>query len=212
LEHNEQTQGSEAFGAYLKKLREGRRLSLDAVEELSTVFPEKVTKSHLSRIENGLALPTFPRLMAMSHIYGMPIASMAERYEIELQREMRPIDLGNKPVDAVLKEAESYVFSGDFNDALLLVWALLDRFKAVSGMDGVTEAERLTVLDLRLRAAICLIKLGRCEYAKALCEDVLGSTVLPARLRDADIGTVGCYRKADPGGRWRVQEDASPSL
>ena len=55
LEHIDEGQGSEAFGAYLRKLRETRRLSLDAVEELSAAFPEKVTKSHLSRIENGLA-------------------------------------------------------------------------------------------------------------------------------------------------------------
>jgi transcriptional regulator with XRE-family HTH domain len=183
LEHNEQTQGNEAFGAYLRKLREGRRLSLDAVEELSSGFPEKVTKSHLSRIENGLALPTFPRLMAMSHIYGMPIASMAERYEIELRREMKPVDLGDKSVDEALRDAEAYVYSGDFNDALLLIWALLDRHQSTSGIQPETEIERLVGLDLRLRAAICLIKLGRCEYAKALCEDVLGAPGISERLR-----------------------------
>jgi transcriptional regulator with XRE-family HTH domain len=96
LEHIEDTQGNEAFGAYLRRLRETRRLSLDAVEELSAAFREKVTKSHLSRIENGLALPTFPRLMAMSQIYGMPIASLAERYEIELRRSMKPVDLNGR--------------------------------------------------------------------------------------------------------------------
>src|SRR5262245_23771960 len=90
LEHTEETQGSVAFGGYLKRLRETRRRSLHAVEELSASFPEKVTKSHLSRIENGLALPTFPRLMAMGHIYGVGIASLAERYEIELRRAMTP--------------------------------------------------------------------------------------------------------------------------
>jgi len=183
LEHNEQTHGSEAFGAYLKKLREGRRLSLDAVEELSTGFPEKVTKSHLSRIENGLALPTFPRLMAMSHIYGTPIASMAERYEIELRREMKPIDVGGKSLEDVLKDAESYVYSGDFNDALLLIWALLDRHQSAIASATADDVDRLAALDLRLRAAICLIKLGRCESAKAMCEDVLGTADIPERMR-----------------------------
>ena len=104
MEHIEDTQGSAAFGSYLKRLREVRRLSLDAVEELSVTFPEKVTKSHLSRIENGLALPTFPRLMAMSHIYGVPIASLAERYEIELRRSMKPVELNGKSDESVLRE------------------------------------------------------------------------------------------------------------
>ena len=102
MEQIEETQGSAAFGAYLKRLRETRRLSLDVVEELSATFPEKVTKSHLSRIENGLALPTFPRLMAMGHIYGVPVSSLAERYEIELRRSMKPAELNGKSDEAVL--------------------------------------------------------------------------------------------------------------
>jgi transcriptional regulator with XRE-family HTH domain len=106
VEHSETAQGNAAFGSYLKKVREGRRLSLDAVEELSAGFPEKVTKSHLSRIENGLALPSFPRLMALSHIYGMPIASLAERYELDLRRGMSPVDLGGKSDEEVLEEIE----------------------------------------------------------------------------------------------------------
>ena len=141
VENIEQSQGSEAFGAYLKKLREVRRLSLDAVEELSATFPEKVTKSHLSRIENGLALPTFPRLMAMSHIYGIPIASLSERYEIELRRSMKPVDLEGKSDEEALREFEALVFSGDFNEALILVWAMADRCASRGGTRRVRSAD-----------------------------------------------------------------------
>jgi transcriptional regulator with XRE-family HTH domain/predicted negative regulator of RcsB-dependent stress response len=189
LEHIEQSQGSEAFGAYLKKLREVRRLSLDAVEELSATFPEKVTKSHLSRIENGLALPTFPRLMAMSHIYGIPIASLSERYEIELRRSMKPLDLDGKSDEAVLREFEAQAFSGDFNEALILVWALADRVRARGGAEE-------TGFGLRLKIIVCLMKLGRYELAKNHCEEILSDPKPsePVRLRTLRLFAETCFR------------------
>lgn len=189
LEHIEQSQGSEAFGAYLKKLREVRRLSLDAVEELSATFPEKVTKSHLSRIENGLALPTFPRLMAMSHIYGIPIASLSERYEIELRRSMKPLNLDGKSDDDVLRECEALFFSGDFNEVLILVWALADRVRSRGG-----TAEQS--LDLRLKIIVCLTKLGRHELAKSHCEEILSGPKPsePLRLRTLQLFAESCFR------------------
>ena len=189
LEHIEETQGSEAFGAYLRKLRETRRLSLDAVEELSATFPEKVTKSHLSRIENGLALPTFPRLMAMSQIYGMPIASLAERYELELRRSMKPVELHEKTDEAVLREFEGLFYSGDFNEALILVWALTDRVRAKSGPED-------KVVELKLKIIVCLMKLGRYEYAKSQCEEILSGAKLEesTRLRALQLFANACFR------------------
>lgn len=189
MENIEQSQGSEAFGAYLKKLREVRRLSLDAVEELSVTFPEKVTKSHLSRIENGLALPTFPRLMAMSHIYGIPIASLSERYEIELRRSMKPLDLDGKSDEDVLRECEALVYSGDFNEVLLLVWALADRVRARGG-------DEETAFDLRLKITVCLMKLGRYELAKHHCEEILSGPKPsePLRLRTLLLFGEACFR------------------
>ena len=75
------------FGLYLRRIRENRQLSLDAVEEMTVGYPEPVTKSHLSRIENGRAVPTFPRMFALSQVYGVPISSMAERFETDLRRD-----------------------------------------------------------------------------------------------------------------------------
>jgi transcriptional regulator with XRE-family HTH domain len=189
LEHTEETQGSAAFGGYLKRLRERRKLSLDAVEELSATFPEKVTKSHLSRIENGLAMPTFPRLMAMGHIYGVRIASLAERYEIELRRAMQPMRLNGKSDEAVLKEFEGLFYSGDFNEALVLVWALADRVRERGG----SETE---MFELKLKIIVCLMKLGRYEFAKTQAEELLSRSGLPesGRLRALQLFAEACFR------------------
>ncbi len=69
------------FGMFLRRIREERRLSLAAVEKMSTGLPERVTKSHLSRLENGHATPTFARMHVLSMIYGIPVASLATRFE-----------------------------------------------------------------------------------------------------------------------------------
>jgi transcriptional regulator with XRE-family HTH domain len=193
LEHSEQNAGSEAFGAYLKRLREGRRLSLDAVEELSTGFPEKVTKSHLSRIENGLALPSFPRLMAMSHIYGVPIASLAERYELELRREMKPVDLRGRPDAVVLSDVDVLIRAGEVNEALQACWALFDRREEKSF--GAPLQGRQS-FDLRSRVVSCMVLSGRYEYAKLLAEEALGAPGLtePQRLILLQLLATASYR------------------
>jgi len=193
LEHSEDTQGSAAFGAYLKKVREGRRLSLDAVEELSAGFPEKVTKSHLSRIENGLAFPTFPRLMAMSHIYGVPIASLAERYEVEIRRGMKPVDLGGKSDDEVIQQVDALIRSGELAEALPSAWALFERRnEAAFGAPFVDDRS----FDVRVRIIACMNLSGRYEYAKGLVEETFGATgvVEPQRLVLLQLLATTSYR------------------
>jgi tetratricopeptide (TPR) repeat protein len=194
LEQNEETRGNAEFGAYLKKVREGRRLSLDAVEELSAGFPEKVTKSHLSRIENGLALPTFPRLMAMSHIYGVPIASLAERYEIDLRRGMTPVDLGGKTDEEVLKEVDALRLSGSYNEALVRLLTLIDQRHDGEPVNPASGDER--IIDLRIRVANCLMQLGRYEFSKTICEELLGFTNINRAQRLSTVlhFSICCYR------------------
>jgi transcriptional regulator with XRE-family HTH domain len=187
VETSETAQGNAAFGSYLKKVREGRRLSLDAVEELSAGFPEKVTKSHLSRIENGLALPSFPRLMALSHIYGMPIASLAERYELDLRRGMAPVDLGVKTDADALKQVQELEMSGRYPEALDILQAMLDR-----GQSNSTPLE----IHLRVNIVGCLVHTGRFEFAKTACEELLSMSDLPhvQRLRLIEYFAMCCMR------------------
>jgi len=167
------------FGRYLKDIREQRKLSLDAVEEMSLGYPERVTKSHLSRIENGQAVPTFPRMFALSRIYGIPIASVAERFETHLERRMRPQDLGEKSFDEIRAQAERHGMAGRYREALALVSAALDRL--VRGGDG--ETDLAAVVDLRLYEINCLVHLQRYESAKIECEKLLNRTDLSERQR-----------------------------
>ena len=119
----------------------------------------------------------------------MPIASLAERYEIELRRSMKPVDLNGKSDESVLREFDGLFYSGDFNEALILVWALTDRVRASGGSED-------TVVALRLKIIVCLMKLGRFEFAKSQCEAILSGPKLheATRLRTVQLFANACFR------------------
>lgn len=192
LEQHSQAEASRSFGGYLRRVREGRRLSLDAVEEMSQGFPERLTKSHLSRIETGQAIPTFPKLFALSRIYGVPVASMAERFDLELQRGAIVTDISGKSDEEAKAEALSLVHSGRYLEALTLCMAVLERMR-----ETANEPQKVRMhLDLRLYAIDCLIKLDRHEMAKADCEEVLGhpGLNLEQRLMSLHYFVICCNR------------------
>ncbi len=74
------------FGGYLRRIREERKLSLAAVEKMSHGLPERVTKSHLSRLENGQASPSFARMYTLCMIYGVPVSALADRFGLCLNK------------------------------------------------------------------------------------------------------------------------------
>jgi tetratricopeptide (TPR) repeat protein len=165
------------FGRYLRTIREQRKLSLDAVEEMSLGFPERITKSHLSRIENGRAVPSFPRIFALSQIYGVPITSVAEKFETDLQLEMKPVDLAGKSAEQILQELERQKVSGRYREALALASAALEEFQPLHGADRDSDF----LLELRLYHINSLVHLGRYESAKVDCERLLNSEQLSKR-------------------------------
>jgi transcriptional regulator with XRE-family HTH domain len=170
LEQHSQAEASRSFGGYLRRVREGRKLSLDAVEEMSQGFPERLTKSHLSRIETGQAIPTFPKLFALSRIYGVPVASMAERFDLELQRGTVVMDISGKSDEEAEAEVQSLARSGRHLEALTICITALERM----GDPGRDPRRVKAHVNLRLYAIDALIKLDRHEMAKADCEEVLG--------------------------------------
>lgn len=166
------------FGRYLRGIREDRRLSLDAVEEMTLSYPEPVTKSHLSRIENGQAVPTFPRMFALSQVYGVPIAFLAEKFETDLHRGMVSVDLSASGPEAVLQQLQRHKVSGNYLEGLSLAAAALEREKLIEAEPRSEHAN-----ELRLFQINCLVHLKRYESAKVECEELLSHGDLPPRQK-----------------------------
>jgi tetratricopeptide (TPR) repeat protein len=182
---------SRRFGSYLRRIREERRLSLDAVEEMSLGLPERVTKSHLSRIENGQAIPSFPRMFTLSQIYGVPVSSLAERFELCLKAQMIPPEAVSQTLDQVLDHARALRRGGRHGEALVLYEIALDRAGEVA-----PEQLRSWTIDLELECINCLTKLCREATAKDECERLLSSDDLDLRqqLLTLQYFAMSCYR------------------
>lgn len=181
----------ERFGQYLRRIREARKLSLDAVEELAVGYPDRLTKSHLSRIENGLAEPTFRRLYALSQIYGVPVATLAERFEMDLHRERTDAHVPNDDPAAVRERVWRLVDEGRFFDALLHLDALL----LFGDADDLDAAERVR---LRIQRVHCLNRCGHHEMARQEAESLLETEGLGSRDRVVALHflAVACLRQA----------------
>lgn len=166
-------------------------MSLDIVEEMSLGLPDRVTKSHLSRIENGQAIPSFPRMFTLSQIYGVPVSSMAERFELCLKAEMYPAGASKKTIDEVLAEASALRRRGRYAEAFVLCESLLER------ANEIPAAERAgRMIDLRLHCITCLTKLSRDATAKEEGEKLLGE---PGLSDDQEVRVLygfaqNCYR------------------
>lgn len=196
MERQESPSETKRFGRFLRKVREGRKLSLDAVEEMSAAFPERLTKSHLSRIENGQAEPSFRKLFALSQIYGVPLVSLAEQYEVDLRRELVQVDLTGKSEAEIEAEALKLMQGGGYTDALMLLKSAIDRLTERTHESlSVSEATDW-VRNFRLGAVNCLLHLGRYESAKLETEEILSIPSLPLeqRLRALQHFVSACYR------------------
>jgi transcriptional regulator with XRE-family HTH domain len=186
---------TQRFGRFLRKVRENRKLSLDAVEEMSIDFPDRLTKSHLSRIENGQAEPSVRKLFALSQIYGMPLTALAEEFEIDLRRELAPADLSGRTEAEIMAEARSMMLAGRYADALILLTAALDGVPE-SPSEGRAFAQADRIRDLRLGILNCLSHMGRYEKAKLEAEEILGDPGLSdeQKIRALQVFVDCCYR------------------
>jgi tetratricopeptide (TPR) repeat protein len=166
-------------------------LSLDSVEEMTSGYPDRVTKSHLSRIENGSAVPSFGKLFALSQIYGVPISAMAERFELDLLRETQATDISaSTPADA-LAQLDRLEMAGNYREEVALASAMLDAI-AHAGM----PAEPEQIVALKIYRIDALAHLERYELAKAQCEELLSDTFPTRRqkLQALLCFTICCYR------------------
>jgi transcriptional regulator with XRE-family HTH domain len=76
---------TQAFGRYLRTLRERRGLSLQDVASLSQPFAEPVTKGYLSRAENGRVRLALSKVAALNHIYKVSAEVLLERIDLDME-------------------------------------------------------------------------------------------------------------------------------
>lgn len=156
----------EAFGAYLRQLRERRDLSLDDVASLSSSFPDPIGKAYLSRCENGKLKIAFSKTIALSRIYEVPPEVLAERMRLDLE-----IDRLGAPDTTGMSFREMYKASvkasheGRHWDAYAIARDLGSLRNDVVVIDRVETAEQQQ-MACRLRVASVGLSLDACEFSE----------------------------------------------
>ncbi len=150
------------YGTFLRALRESRHLSLEDVERATREDPEPVGKSLLSRLENGRARLTLPKLVALARVYRVRVGALAERLELELLAASEPDVPRDGPPRARLGEAARAGRAGRVYRALALYQAIRD------SADG--DPERVTAA---LGVARALAAAARWRAARLVLEDLL---------------------------------------
>lgn len=160
--------GSTRFGSYLKALRESRKLTLQDVERGTLHDPEPVTRSLLSRLENGKTSVSALKLLALSRLYGVGFGLMAERLELDHELEAaEEADLDRLPPEQLLERAKRAGLKGHVHRALLLY----ERAE-VRCLD--TPQARPARIRARLGVARSLLAAGRFRSACRVLEDLSG--------------------------------------
>ncbi len=151
-----------SYGTFLRTLRESRRLSLEDVERATRDDPEPVGKSLLSRLENGRARLTLPKLVSLARVYRVRVGALAERLELDL---LAATERGEADTAAPAREIEQAARagrSGRVYRALALYQAARDRAE--------NEGERVTAT---LGVARALAAAARWRAARLVLEDLL---------------------------------------
>jgi transcriptional regulator with XRE-family HTH domain len=162
--------GSKRFGAFLRKLREDRRLTLDAIEELSSAHRDRISKTYLSRCENGRTLPSFTKLFTLSKIYKTRLTGLAERLELDVELEEMPaIDLSGTSFEELTSKGNEEVQHGNIKRAFLLYNAAWDMASLEEKPADRADKESRA----RLSLAIALFRLGRLEMAEEECKTII---------------------------------------
>ncbi len=157
------------YGTFLRNLRESRHLSLEDVERATRDAPEPVGKSLLSRLENGRARLTLPKLVALARVYRVRVGALAERLELELLAASDPgASIGGSPRSR-LGEAARAGRAGRIYRALAIYQATRD--SAEDDPDRVTAT---------LGVARALAAAARWRAARLVLEDLLADHALDA--------------------------------
>lgn len=157
--------GSKRFGAYMRAIREARRLTLDDVERMTLHESEPVSRSLLSRLENGRARISAMKLLALSRLYHVRLGLLAERLEIDHEAEkIEKERIGEWPVEKLMQKAAEAGRAGHVHRALVLYESA-----EIRGLEG--RVERRIAARARLGVARALYGSGKARLAREVLEE-----------------------------------------
>ncbi len=168
--------GSHRFGNYLRTLREARRLSLNDVERMTIAAAEPVSRSHLSRLENGRARFSTLKLLALAQLYGLRLSTLVERLEVDHELASQvPATPGKDSAEDLMRKAQEAGLRGEIHHALALYQRAELHF-----LEGTSDRAQERRVHARLGVARAMLAQGRHRIAKELLEELAALQLPPA--------------------------------
>lgn len=166
--------GNHRFGQFLRRHREKRHLTLDAVEALSSNLGERISKSNLSRLENSRVSPNLSKLGTLALLYDVPLSEMVERYEIDRRLQRVTADVEGKSPARILDEVRACNKAGNYLEALALSRRCRERIESGVG-ERTAAALSSDYRKLRLAELQSMLHLGFHESARVDAERTLST-------------------------------------
>lgn len=162
-----------AFGRYLRTLRERRGLSLRDVSQLSQAFAEKLTKSYVSRCENGRVKLSLRKVSALGRIYRVSADVMLERIDLDLELERVGAPETAEKTFAELHDRGRDALANGYS------WTAYGLLRAAVERDDARPGQIAAALT---DCAAAALNLGRARYALYEFEIVLASGAVGPHL------------------------------
>lgn len=177
-----------SFGDVLRRARERWQLSLDDVERTSAALGIRITRSHLSRVENGQSDLALPRFLALMRAVGEPPGALVDALDALMDQQPRvsPATALERGATA-LRNADPAAAARWLRQAgrpgAALPLAALDLWAAAEAALGRWQAARRVLQqalsgpagaddDRLMRLAVTLLAAGQPEIARPLARGI----------------------------------------
>ena len=179
--------GRQRFGSYLRALREARHLTLEDVERLTLDEVEPVTRSLLSRLENGKARVSTLKLLALARVYQIGLGQLAERLEIDCELAVDDLEETERVApQELMRRARQAVQHGQAHRALFLY----EQAEIASLSD---PGGRRAQIRARFGVARAMLAAARHRNARSVLEELVDTSLSPADRARALYLLARCY-------------------
>jgi transcriptional regulator with XRE-family HTH domain len=159
-------------GAFLRSTRRNQRLTQAEVANRTRESPWQLSRAAVSAIERGQNFPGLEAMLALSNVLHIDPKELIERARLTVV----PVNVSGLSYEELEARASQYFWSGNFNKALAVYDAIVEKMALEGGEDSGAMAVRLAKVEIRRatalkRAGAVLSAVASAERALFLARD-----------------------------------------
>jgi len=137
-------------GSFLRSTRQNQRLTQAEVAKRTRESPWQLSRAAVSAIERGQNFPGLEAMLALSNVLHIDPKELIERARLTVV----PVDVSGLTYEELESRASQYFWAGDFNKALAVYDAIVEKMALEGGEDSAALAVRLARVEIRRATAL----------------------------------------------------------